>query len=78
MMNKVICAAVLAASAVVVAGTANADPTPAPGPYQIQTPGSPVYGGLRTLPSVCAAQPRACNLNWNPDTGAWDAPSGTG
>lgn len=51
-----------------------ADPTPPPSPYQIQTPGGPVIGGLRTLPPVCAVQPRACNLNWNPNTGAWDAP----
>lgn len=77
MTKQLICAAVLAASAVVMAGTANADPTSPPSPYQIQTPSGPVYGGLRTLPPVCAAQPRACNLTWNPDTGAWDAPSGT-
>jgi hypothetical protein len=64
---------------VAAAGAAGADPTdpPAP-PYVIQTPSGPVVGGLRTLPPVCAVQPRACNLNWNPSTGAWDAPPGTG
>ena len=67
------------ASAVVVALAtavpAGADPTPAPAPpYVIQTPAGPTVGGLRTLPPICAAQPRACNLNWSPDTGAWEAP----
>lgn len=52
----------------------SADPTPPPGPYQIQTPAGPQIGGLRSLPPVCAVQPRACNLNWSPDTGTWNAP----
>lgn len=57
------------------AGTAGADPDPSPAPpYVIQTPGGPTVGGLQTLPPVCAVQPRACNLDWNPNTGAWDAP----
>jgi hypothetical protein len=71
-----VAAAVLVAFATAI--PAAADPTPAPAPpYQILTPEGPAYGGLRTLPPVCAAQPRACNLNWNPNTGAWDAPPGT-
>jgi hypothetical protein len=75
----VFAAAVAAAMVVVAPGTAGADPTPPPAPpYVIVTPGGPVVGGLRTLPPICAAQPRACNLNWNPNTGAWDAPPGTG
>jgi hypothetical protein len=74
MMKQLICAAVLAAGAVVMAGTANADPTPEPGPYQIQTPGGLVVGGLRTLPPVCAVQPRACSMTWDPNTGTWNAP----
>jgi len=79
MMTKQLnCAAILATSAVVVAGagTANADPTPTqpPSPYQIQTPSGPVYGGMRTLPPICAVQPRACSLNWDPNTGTWNAP----
>jgi hypothetical protein len=72
----------LAAAAVAVTfvtpGTAGADPdtqAPAP-PYQILTPAGPTVGGLRTLPPVCAAQPLACNLTWNPNTGAWDGPPG--
>jgi hypothetical protein len=70
--------AVAVATVLSAAGPAHADPTPAPAPpYVIVTPGGPTVGGLRTLPPVCAAQPRACNLTWNPNTGAWDAP-GTG
>jgi hypothetical protein len=69
--------AVAVATVLSAAGTAHADPAPTPAPspgYVIQGPGGPTVGGLRTLPPRCAVQPRACNLNWNPDTGAWDAP----
>ena len=79
-MNTVrnIVLAVAAVAAMVVApGTAGADPTPPPSPpYVIQTPAGPTVGGLRTLPPVCAAQPLACNLTWDPNTGAWEAPPG--
>ena len=80
MIRNIILAAAAVAAMVVTAGAAGADPeTPAPSPpYVIQTPAGPVYGGLQTYPPVCAVQPRACNLTWNPNTGAWDAPSGTG
>jgi hypothetical protein len=73
----------LAAIAMLLAGgatfvaPAGADPTPAPGPYVISTPSGPTVGGLRTLPPICAVQPRACAGNWSPDTGTWDFP-GTG
>jgi hypothetical protein len=70
---------VLAVTVMVVAapGTAGADPAPPPSPpYVIQTPAGPTVGGLRTLPPVCAAQPLACNLTWDPNTGAWEAPPG--
>jgi len=78
MMSTVRIVLAVAAMVVVAPGTAGADPTsPPPPPYVIQGPGGPTVGGLRTLPPVCAAQPRACNLNWNPNTGAWDAPPGT-
>jgi hypothetical protein len=73
----VIAAAAVAAMVVAAAGTAGADPAPPPPPYVIVTPGGPTVGGLQTLPPVCAAQPRACNLTWNPNTGAWTAPPGT-
>jgi hypothetical protein len=77
--NIVVVAAAVAAMVVAAAGAAGADPTPPPSPpYVIQTPAGPTVGGLRTLPPVCAAQPLACNLTWDPNTGAWDAPSGTG
>jgi hypothetical protein len=72
MMRFLLCAVV--ALVVGATGTAHADPTPPPSPYQIQTPGGPVVGGLRTLPPVCAVQPLACDLRWNPNTGAFEAP----
>src|ERR1700757_5148104 len=69
--------AALVTSAVASAGVAAADPTPSPSPpYVIQTPSGPTVGGLQTLPPICAVQPRACNLNWDPNTGAWDAAVG--
>jgi hypothetical protein len=78
MTKQLICAAVLAAWAVTVAGTAHADPTSAPSPpYVIQTPAGPTVGGLRSLPPICGVQPRACAGNWHPSTGAWDFPPGT-
>lgn len=76
-MKLLVLVAILFAAGDANASPASADPTPAPSPYQIQTPSGPVYGGMRTLPPICAAQPRACAGNWNPDTGAWDFP-GTG
>ena len=65
--------------ALVTAVPAGADPTtqPAPPYVIVGTPGGPVYGGMRTLPPVCAAAPRACAGNWNPNTGAWEFPPGT-
>ena len=56
---------------------ARADPTPEPSPYQIAGPSGPVVGGLRTLPPICGAQPRACAGNWDPNSGAWVFPPGT-
>jgi hypothetical protein len=75
MTKQLVCAAVLAAWAVTVAGTAGADPTPEPSPgYVIQGKGGPTVGGLRSLPPICGTVPRACAGNWNPSTGAWDFP----
>jgi hypothetical protein len=75
MTKQIICAAVLAAWAVVVPGAASADPTPPPSPgYVIQGPGGPTVGGLRTLPPICGVQPRACAGSWSPDAGTWDFP----
>jgi hypothetical protein len=77
-MTKLLVLGVLLGAGVAPATPAGADPTPAPGPgYVIRTPAGPEVGGLQTLPPVCAVQPRACNLNWDPNTGAWDAPPGT-
>lgn len=56
---------------------AHADPTPPPSPYQIAGPNGPVVGGLRTLPPICAAQPRACAGDWDPNSGTWVFPPGT-
>jgi len=77
-MRLILLATVMVAAGVTFVPPASADPAPSPGPYQIITPSGPQIGGLRTLPPICAVQPRACNLNWNPNTGAWDAPTGTG
>jgi hypothetical protein len=77
MMKKILGATVVAALAVVMAGAAHADPAPPPSPYQIQTPAGRVYEGMRTLPPICATQPRACAGNWSPDTGTWVFPPGT-
>jgi hypothetical protein len=55
-----------------------ADPTPAPGPYQIITPAGSTIGGLRTLPPICAVQPRSCAMTWDPSTRAWNTSPGTG
>jgi hypothetical protein len=71
-MRFALCAVV--AFVVGAVGTAHADPTPPPSPYQIQGPNGPVYGGMRTLPPICGNVPRACGGDWNPDTGAWDFP----
>jgi hypothetical protein len=77
--NIVLAAAAVAAMVLYFPAPAGADPTPAPpGPYQIISPSGPQIGGLPNYPAVCAAQPRACNLTWNPNSGAWTAPSGTG
>jgi hypothetical protein len=78
-MTKLIAgvAAVLAASSIVA--PAAADPTQQPSPpYVIQTPAGPVYGGMRTLPPICGAQPRACSGTWDPNLGTWVFPQGTG
>ena len=76
-MKLVVAAVVLFAATSTNVAVASADPTPAPGPYVIQTPGGPVVGGLRTLPPICAVQPRACAGNWDPNSGAWVFPPGT-
>jgi hypothetical protein len=74
-MNKVMTWVVLAVLAAIgTAGTAHADPTPEPGPYVIQGPSGPVYGGMRTLPPICEVQPRACAGDWDPNSGAWVFP----
>ena len=71
---KLLALSILFTLNMLLAVPAGADPTPEPSPYQIQGPNGPVYGGMRTLPPICGAQPRACAGNWNPDTGAWDFP----
>ena len=72
-MRTILATVIAVAMLATVPGTAGADPSPVPpSPYQIITPNGPLVQGLPTLPSVCAVQPRACNLEWNPDTGAWE------
>jgi hypothetical protein len=65
--------AILAAAAAVVAillsaGTAVADQTPTP--YQPGGPDGPI-GGISPLPAICATQPLACALHFDPDKGTW-------
>lgn len=61
----------------VLAVPAGADPTPQPSPgYAIQGP-VPTVGGLRSLPPICGAQPRACAGNWDQNSGTWVFPPGT-
>jgi hypothetical protein len=76
-MKLVVTCSVLIAAGVALCGPpASADPTSPPSPYQILGPNGPVYGGMRTLPPVCGAQPRACAGDWSPDNGTWVFPSG--
>lgn len=63
-----------AVAMVVTAGTAHADPTPAPTPspgYQVITPGGPVFPGMQQYQPTCLVAPLACNLRYHPDTGTW-------
>jgi hypothetical protein len=79
MMKQIIWAArgdiisvLLADWAVTVAGTAAADPTPAPSPgYQIPTPNGPVFPGVQTYQPACLTAPLACGFRYHPDTGTW-------
>ena len=75
MMTKpLICAAVLAAAAVVgmVAPTAAADPTPTPSPgYQIPGPNWPEFPGAQAYPPRCLHAMLACGFRYDPDTGTW-------
>jgi hypothetical protein len=78
MMKQLICAAVLAASAVVIAGTANADPTPAPSPgYQIAGPSGPQFPGTQVYPPRCLEAMLACGFRYHPDTGTWQPVTGS-
>jgi len=61
-------------------GTAAADPDPTPpGPaYQIPGPSGPTFPGVRTYQPVCRTAPLACGLRYDPSTGTWNPPPGTG
>jgi hypothetical protein len=79
MTKHLIYTAVLAAWAVVMAGTAGADPTPAPSPgYQIPGADGPTFPGTQTYPPQCARNMLACGFRYDPGSGTWNAPSGTG
>jgi hypothetical protein len=61
------------------AGTAGANPTPAPTPgYQIAGPSGPQFPGSQVYPPRCLAAMLACGFRYDPGTGTWNAPSGTG
>jgi hypothetical protein len=54
------------------AGTAGADPTPAPvPPYQIAGPSGPVLPGVQTYQPVCLEFPMACAMRYDPSRGVW-------
>ena len=76
-MKLLVLGGLLVAAGAAFAAPASADPTPPPTPYQIQGPNGPVYGGMRTLPPICGAQPRACAGDWDPNSGTWVFPPGT-
>ena len=74
MTKQLICAAVLAAAAVVgmVAPTAAADPTPTPSPgYQIPGPNGPEFPGAQAYPPRCLHAMLACGFRYDPGTGTW-------
>ena len=73
-MKLLVLSAALIAAGVAFVTPASADPTPPPSPYQIAGPNGPTVGGLRTLPPICAVQPRACAGSWSPDQGTWNFP----
>ena len=67
-MNTVrnILSAAVAAMVAAAAGTAGADPTPAPSPFQIIGPNGPVVQGVPTYPPICLVAPLACALRYTP------------
>lgn len=69
-VNRAILAALTAVVVMVIisAGTAAADQTPTP--YQPGGPGGAI-GGVRPYPAICATQPLACALHFDPDKGTW-------
>jgi hypothetical protein len=72
-------AAAAVAAMVVTAGPAGADPTPPPTPgYQIPGPEGPEFPGAQVYPPQCARNMLACGFRYDPSTGTWNAPSGTG
>jgi hypothetical protein len=72
-------AVAVAVMVVAAPGAAGADPTPSPGPgYQIAGPDGPTFPGVQTYQPACLRNMLACGFRWNPSTGTWNAPSGTG
>jgi hypothetical protein len=77
-VRNVVAAAAAVAAIVVAAGTAHADPTPEPTPgYQIPSGSGPQLPGNQTYQPACLRNMRACGFEYDPSTGAWDAPPGT-
>ena len=75
--NIILAATAAAAMVVAAAGTAGADPTPPPGPYQIPGPSGPVLPGVQTYQPVCLTAPLACGLRYDPGTGTWQPGTGS-
>jgi hypothetical protein len=71
-MPKIVLAVAAVAAMVVAApGTAGADPTSAPTPYQVPGPSGPVLGGVQSYPPVCLTAPLACAMRYDPSRGVW-------
>jgi len=70
-VRNITIAAAAVAAMVVTAGTAHADPTPPPSPYQIPTPSGPAFPGVQTDQPTCLVAPLACAMRYDPSRGVW-------
>jgi hypothetical protein len=78
-VRNILAALGVAAMMVAAPGTAGADPTQPPEPnYQIPTPSGSVFPGTQVYPPQCLVAPLACAMRYDPSTGTWNPPSGTG
>jgi hypothetical protein len=75
--NIVLAPAAVAATILAAAGTAGADPTPAPTPgYQIPGQSGPTFPGVQQYPPWCLRNMYGCGFIWLPDTGTFQQRGG--